>query len=518
MQISKLRFFISLVVDQKEKKGENRGIRPLPNLETKFVAANSLIGLEKPAQLPMGYNLIEPMQDELQAVRHRHFEAKSRREKIKCQKEDKAIRKKIADKLKSLGFGNKDADKIAQFDIYDQNIFANWFESEWMFGNDVANGFDVVIGNPPYITYKGKEVVDITDAEVKQLISLYPNSAEYKVNSYALFTERGVNLLKKNGTLAYIIPSTILQNKYLKKIRKYLITKFHISQIVSFANKVFEAVTDSIILKVNNNHSGELKTIAIRKNDLDFSNLDDLKTYNPEKWNDEANDFVINLKTNESEDEIISKIENSSTFLDSFLEANIGIKRADAPIIDRPESGYKKFLVGRNINKFILEFPNSYILFDQSLFHTGIDENIFREKEKVLVRKTGNKLIAVWDNEKYYTDQSIYNLYPKRGKSVNLKVVTALLNSPMLEYYFNKKMITNPDVFPYIKGIHLKKLPIKFPKNQSEEKQFETLVEKIVEGKKEDKNTSKWEQQLNALVYKLYGLTPEEIAIVEGKG
>ena len=93
--------------------------------------------------------------------------------------------------------------------------------------------------------------------------------------------------------------------------------------------------------------------------------------------------------------------------------------------------------------------------------------------KKILVRKTGNKLMAVIDDEQFYTDQSLYNLYPKKGKKINLFFITALLNSNILDFYFNKKMITNADVFPYIKGIHLKKLPIKFPSDLSK---FVSLV------------------------------------------
>ena len=212
VQISKLRFFISLVVDQKEKKGENRGIRPLPNLETKFVAANTLIGLEKPAQLSMGYHLIEPMQDELQAVRHRHFEAKSRREKMKCQKEDKAIRKKISEQLKSLGFGNKDADKIAQFDIYDQNASASWFESEWMFGKELSRGFDIVIGNPPYI----KEYT------FRDAFEGVRNSPYYqgKMDLWYLFACKNLdNLRKKSGVLCFIATNNWTTNSGASKMR-----------------------------------------------------------------------------------------------------------------------------------------------------------------------------------------------------------------------------------------------------------------------------------------------------------
>ena len=109
----------------------------------------------------------------------------------------------------------------------------------------------------------------------------------------------------------------------------------------------------------------------------------------------------------------------------------------------------------------------------------------------------------------------MYKSHPKRGKIVNLKVITGLLNSKLLEYYFNKKMITNPDVFPYIKGIHLKKLPIKFPNTKDDEKTFENLVLKITEMKIKNQDTTSDINKLNQLVYELYGLTEDEIRIVE---
>lgn len=518
VQISKLRFFISLIIDQnKQEKKENFGIRSLPNLETKFVAANTLISLDKPAQTLLRNPQIEEKETELKELRHKYFTANTRKEKLQYQKQDKKLRQEIAKMLESDGWQTSVAKQIVAFDPYDQNTFARWFDPEWMFG--LTSGFDIVIGNPPYITYKGKEVVDISDAEVKQLISLYPNSAEYKVNSYALFTENGVKLLKKGGTLSFIIPSTILQNEYLKKIRKYLVTKYHISQIVSFANKVFEAVTDSIILNVINQHSNKLDTIAIRKSDLDFSNLDDLKTYSQQNWDDEPNDYVINLKTTEDEDIIISKIELNSEFVDDYLEVYVGIVANGIKKFlssTKVNSNYKKYLQGKHIDNFAIYPDKLFINFIKEELHSNTDETVYLQKEKILVRKTGNRLIAVIDEEKYFTDQSIYNLYPKRGKSVNLKIITALLNSPMLEYYFNKKMITNPDVFPYIKGIHLKKLPIKLPKDKTLENKIESLVIKIIEGKRNETDVTKLKQQLNHLVYKIYELTEDEINTIEG--
>jgi hypothetical protein len=137
--------------------------------------------------------------------------------------------------------------------------------------------------------------------------------------------------------------------------------------------------------------------------------------------------------------------------------------------------------------------------------HSNTDETVYLQKEKILVRKTGNKLIAVIDTEKYYTDQSIYNLYLKKGKIANLKVITSLLNSHLMDFYFNKKMITNPDVFPYIKGIHLKRLPIKFPSNKYNESIFEQCVTFIQFLKRnEDLKSVLFERLIDAMVYELY--------------
>ncbi|MGQ9702611.1 MAG: Eco57I restriction-modification methylase domain-containing protein, partial [bacterium] len=153
IQISKLRFFISLVLDQKvDKTKENFGIRALPNLETKFVAANTLIGLEKPNHL-FYTKEVKQLEDKIKSLRHKYFTAKTRSQKITYQKKDKELRETLAQKLKSIGFSSDASQKIAGFDIYDQNASADWFDPEWMFG--VKDGFDIIIGNPPYVSTKG---------------------------------------------------------------------------------------------------------------------------------------------------------------------------------------------------------------------------------------------------------------------------------------------------------------------------------------------------------------------------
>src|SRR3990172_924933 len=150
VQIAKMRFFISLVVDQRiDRKADNLGIRPLPNLETKFVAANTLIGIEKPAQQMLRNPQIDAKEMDLKDVRNNHFSARTPSTKAKWRDRDAALRAEISELLKADGFPRDVTEKLANWNLYDQNASADFFDPEWMFG--MLQGFDVVIGNPPYV-------------------------------------------------------------------------------------------------------------------------------------------------------------------------------------------------------------------------------------------------------------------------------------------------------------------------------------------------------------------------------
>ena len=150
-QIAKLRFFISLAIEQQstDDANDNYGIKPLPNLETRFVAANTLLGIGKATQIPLGgRNKITELNDQLRRNRERHFHAGTRTEKLRLRKEDARLRGLLRGELHKAGMSASDAGKVAQWDPYDQNTSADWFDAEYMFG--IADGFDTVIGNPPY--------------------------------------------------------------------------------------------------------------------------------------------------------------------------------------------------------------------------------------------------------------------------------------------------------------------------------------------------------------------------------
>ncbi len=231
-QISKLRFFISLVVDQKSntKIDENFGIRPLPNLETKFVNANTLIGIDKPdAQLSL-YDTKEVIEfeSELKKVRHKLFSARTKDTKLKYRQRDEELRNAIASELEKSGWKSDNAQKLAKWDPYDQNASSPFFDPEWMF--DIANGFDIVIGNPPY-------GISFTKEEIKNFRKCFDVVVGHS-EAYYLFVEKSLLFMRKKGTLSFITPNAWLSNKYAKGLRRVVLKKSNLERLINL-NKQF---------------------------------------------------------------------------------------------------------------------------------------------------------------------------------------------------------------------------------------------------------------------------------------
>ena len=225
IQISKLRFFISLILDQKvDKDKPNFGILTLPNLETKFVAANTLIGLDKPTQKSLRNPDIERLEQELKFLRHRYFRIKSRAEKIQLQNKDRELREKLKNALIGDGWNNEVAEKIVKFDIFDQNASADWFDPEWMFG--ISDGFDIVIGNPPYVKeYTNRKAFDgLRDSPYYQ----------GKMDIWYLFACKGIDLLKGKGVLTFIAQNNWVTNYGASKMRNKVVEECKILQLLDF--------------------------------------------------------------------------------------------------------------------------------------------------------------------------------------------------------------------------------------------------------------------------------------------
>lgn len=249
IQISKLRFFISLVVDQKANSNpvENFGIRPLPNLEAKFVAANSLIGLKKNNSLFVA-NIID-IEEQLQKANHKIFSAKTYKTKRKYRELLKTFRRKMVDKLAEVDIISNDlVEQLASWDMFDQNSYATFFDPEWMFG--VSTGFDIVIGNPPYVSTKG-----VKEEDKKK----YEAEFGFSDDTYNLFTFKGLNLTNQGGSLSYIIPKTFWTTGTKRGMRDLILGK-QIRYVFDTANPFEAVMVDTCIIQVlNEAYTGENK-------------------------------------------------------------------------------------------------------------------------------------------------------------------------------------------------------------------------------------------------------------------
>ncbi len=233
VQIAKLRFFIALIVDQKvDAARPNRGVRPLPNLETKFVAANALRDV---GQLGLRTKRVELLEAELERVRRDYFNAKTPRTKHKYRQRDEELRQELRQELEtSLSVNPEQASMLANWDPYNQNRFADFFSAEWMFGREA--GFDIIIGNPPYVR---QEKIKPLKEWLQQQYDTYTGVADL----YVYFFERGLKLLKRNGVLCFISSNKYFRARYGAKLRQHLASTTSISRLIDFGDApVFTAI------------------------------------------------------------------------------------------------------------------------------------------------------------------------------------------------------------------------------------------------------------------------------------
>ena len=242
VQIAKMRFFISLIVDQKiDENLPNRGVRPLPNLETKFVAANTLIGIERPGQQFLRNREIDAKEADLRKVRERFFLARTPKQKAKCREEDSRLRTEISELLKDDGWDTATARKLASWNPYDQNASADFFDAEWMFG--MMNGFTNVIGNPPYV------FISNMPADVRNLYASHYETADYRFDIYGFFIEKAVRgLIASAGLLSFIIPHTLLSNDSFTKLRRFLLQRCKIRQVIDIGPSVFSGASNETMI------------------------------------------------------------------------------------------------------------------------------------------------------------------------------------------------------------------------------------------------------------------------------
>lgn len=515
IQISKLRFFISLVVDQRTNNdpADNFGIRPLPNLEAKFVAANTLIGLAKKDATLFDTDAIKEKEQALKLAKHKIFSAKTIRTKRKYRQLVKDLRHELANMMEKTGaVGCEEARQLASWDMFDQNASSSFFDPQWMF--DVKEGFDIVIANPPYVLLQNSDISIETQNNLKETYCV----AQYKVDLYHLFIERGGKLLDKNGFLCYITSSTFLTNTYTEKLRQFMLDGFSVSFIANIEDSVFEACVNTCIIGMARDRSASNELVyykGVLKPNFIASEL----SICPQIEYLHANLCIIQPMGNYDDNLIMSKIEDNSAPLKNYALVKFGMQLRNRKIyptdvITNPDCEeltpfHRKCLTGKDIMECYSVYNNRYCYFNREAKCGGCwDESVQNAKVKILIRQVGAIPVCGIDVNGYAVLNSAFMVI---AHSINHYALLGLLNSKVLKYYWSKKFEDKRKAFPKIKGSYIELLPI----IKINDDYFNSLVKKIVSMRKEGDNCVKEINEMNLMVYKLYNLTYDEVKVVD---
>ena len=517
-QISKLRFFISLIVDQKADKNKvNFGIRPLPNLETKFVAANTLIGIDKSkAQGSLFDNQkVKELEEKLKDVRHRLFIAKTSASKRKLQEEDQKLREEMGKILESSGWSNESARQLAAWDPYNQNASSPFLDPEWMFG--VTNGFDVVIGNPPY------GFRDVLTPKEKVYFRTVENIEFSSGDSAELFCKKCFDkLVKNNGILTFIIPKKSLYGDAWEGYRKDYWIKYNLKYLID-SSKAFE----NVLLEMNffglekNFKNGLVKCGYLKKDNTinEFGISEKSKIF---LKNNTAQIYKLSIP--ESLWEVIQVLKSSKALVMGKLGLAIG-----TDFYSDEQTDYK-LLKGIDITRWKIK-QNRWLKNKLKLNWNNAKE--FQRSKVICQRLVAHienpnphiKITACYDEEGIIITNTIMSF--KLDEKLSPKFWLAYLNSKFASWFaYNfiyARAIRSMDFYNfYIQQLPIPKLIIERPETQQP---IITLVDKILaitkfndylQNPDKQAKVKEYEKQIDQMVYSLYNLTREEIEIIEG--
>src|SRR5690606_30930529 len=391
-EISKLRSFLSLVIDENiDDTAVNRGIEPLPNLEFKFVTANTLIGLpeEQGQQISM-FDNYEELQL-LEQLRADYLQS-SGKKKEKIKERFLRVQKKAFKKEHNLfADTNSRSYKLISWNPFSNEV-SSWFDPQWMFGQD---NFDIVIGNPPYVFTRdvdfGAGFKDYVNDEYFKDIALPSKSKSRqagKINLFAIFLLKGKKLIKKNGNLIYIIPNNILRGTVYDVIRYELLKNNDINSIVDLGEGIFNKVTASTILfQLSNKTSPDFETEIL----TDVESLQENK-YKTKYINQnvflENTSYTFNIMLNKEQMTLSAKIKKSKKSLgECCVDIIEGIVAHKHLILDKKEDNTFDLIEGKDVKRFFIQECSNFIIWNKAEIHRTRPDYLWNQPKKIVMQR-----------------------------------------------------------------------------------------------------------------------------------
>lgn len=467
IDIARLRFWLSIVVDSENAE-------PLPNFDYKFMQGNSLIesyggfDLSRIAGKTVGRPSTSTQyvigldsdlsQKNLQRLLREYFSVTDHQKKATMRS---AINAEVKTLIReSVGGTPTFLAKLEQLDPSANQDFFLWHT--WFKDIFDKGGFDIVIGNPPYVV-----------VEANGTYSNYETESSYDL--YAYFFERAIKLLNNNGILSFITSSLYVKGLKYTSLRTFLQNNVTLIAFRIEGDDVFK-------------NAGIPTATFIAKKAKSIWKFEEL--YADGNLTDKIKRGTVPLSS-------------ISTIMRGF---EIGRNMVNS-------YGEYKFLTGSDVAKYHY-IRLSYIT--QSVLNAFSKDYKYFSTERILLRETGSFLMAVYlGNETIYSNRSLYSILIT-DNNLNTKYVLALLNSSLMQWYYSTLFKGDTELFPKIRIAQAKQLPI-FKASMEQQQPIIKLVDRILEKKRSNPNanTLVLEQEIDKLVYKLYNLTDEEIGVIE---
>lgn len=491
IQITQLRFFISLVVDQKGNNDptQNFGIKPLPNIETKFIAADSLMHLtETPTEVQDSH--YEELKRKYIEALNDLFSSEVPSDKEVRRDMAKMARNDFAQCLYRSGIINREGCYSIQcWDAYNVNASTSFYSSLAMFG---ISHFDIVIGNPPY----GATMTEVQKASYRDM---YTSTA---CESAMFFIEHGLSLLSASGIMSFIVPKSLTYASNYRNMRQMLLPqlvcvtdcgkafeKVKLEQCIIIADKGFQSdFYDNYVLKQNNFN---FKTCVRKSRVVEFGLL----------LNDVTSDEI----------EIAHKIVSKCNL---YLERVASNTRGDGTLQHEISNVGNYSVIGgkeidrigiRNVKGFIShEIEGKGIIKENSLLFQNVVAHIMNPYPHV-------KLIGcIPDNLHCYITDTINQI--QIDETYDIRVIWAILNSKLISWYTYTFIYGKAIRTMHFDSVATNRIPIILPTSK---KWLISLVDKIRSRDITDERYAMLEESIDAIVYKAYGLSFTDAQIID---
>jgi len=401
-------------------------------------------------------------------------------------------------------------------------------------------GFDVLIGNPPYGGV-------ISPSEQQYFLNHYVKQDTQK-DLYLLFMEKYQFLLKSNALLGIIISNTWLQSVTYRKIRQYLTNSYRWLRILHLPEKVFKAVVDTHVLIF------QKATLKPKKSNIFiidiFSSGKLSKSHQLSQREIPRDGNPINVVAPSAYQHLFRKIKKSSVNLEQVCNVYNGVKpfekgkgnpaqteqtMKEKPFVKsgpQPSANWSPLLRGSLISKYqILWNQNHWILYGPWLAAPR-DPRIFQASSKIMVRQTADSIIATLVESGFIARNNIHILLSK-DPDYNLRYILGLMNSSLMDFSYSFMNPEKGEALAEVKKRHVEELPIHTidfnnPNDKAKHDRMVKLVERMLDLHKKlaaakvpaektriQRQINTTDNQIDKLVYQLYNLTPEEIAIIE---